>query len=541
MARPRWQGRPTAHPAASTGRWARGWDRFVAVWASINLAWVAFDLTYVPLRTFWLQRNLYPIPSVPLVVPLTVIPDITPLVDPIKGIEPHRETQTYLVQFRRLDVALAGLPAGQPPSGHQVALLQRQSKLTAQLIDSNPFLASGAAGTLEKIKNRLRQRADQDSARQAAALLLSPERIQTQGWSQERRFWTSQILPLVATNYWRSIDENGRPTDHFWRIDLLLFQSVFALDILLRLIRLRRRLPGLSWGDALLRRWSDLPLVLPFWRWLRLVPVLERLQTSGLVNFEPLRAVVSRGVVALLAVELFEVLSLQILDGTQGLIRSRRWPQRLRALRSHQSVASSSDERALVELVRIWAPLLLSQVAPRLAPELQGLLGYTLRQSLDRTVVPPPLRQLQPLLQVETGISRQLASGMVDSLLELSRSTGNRLSRRDDVQLDLLQRFIDRFWDELAAALESGPALERSQELLCALIDGAKGTYLSQINRAGIEALIQELDQLITTPDKGGDVHPDGISSGRINTGGINGGTTDANALNPEAPATPAP
>jgi hypothetical protein len=219
-----------------------------------------------------------------------------------------------------------------------------------------------------------------------------------------------------------------------------------------------------------------------------------------LVNFEPLRAVVSRGVVALLAVELFEVLSLQILDGTQGLIRSRRWPQRLRALRSHQSVASSSDERALVELVRIWAPLLLSRVAPKLAPELQGLLGYSLRQSLERTVVPAPLRQLQPLLQVETGISRQLASGMVDSLLELSRSTGNQLSRRDDVQLDLLQRFIDRFWEELAAALESGSALERSQELLCTLIDGAKGTYLSQINRAGIEALIQELDQLMTAP-----------------------------------------
>ena len=500
MASPRWQDRTKSAAAEPVGRWMLGWDRFVAVWASVNLLWVAFDITYVPLRTFWLQRNLYPIPSVPLVVPLTVIPDVTPLVDPIKGIEPHRETQAYLEQFRQLDAALLSLPAGQAPQPRQVLLLNRQAQLTAQLIDSNPFLASESSGTLEKIKNRLRQRADRDSARQASSLLLSPERIRTRGWSQERRFWNDQVLPLVATNYWRSIDENGRPTDHFWRIDLLLFQSVFVLDILLRLIRLRRRLPGLSWGDALLRRWSDLPLLLPFWRWLRLVPVLERLQTSGLVNFEPLRAVVSRGVVALLAVELFEVLSLQILDGTQGLIRSRRWPQRLRALRSHQSVASSSDERALVELVRIWAPLLLSRVAPKLAPELQGLLGYSLRQSLERTVVPAPLRQLQPLLQVETGISRQLASGMVDSLLELSRSTGNQLSRRDDVQLDLLQRFIDRFWEELAAALESGSALERSQELLCTLIDGAKGTYLSQINRAGIEALIQELDQLMTAP-----------------------------------------
>jgi hypothetical protein len=67
-------------------------------------------------------------------------------------------------------------------------------------------------------------------------------------------------------------------------------------------------------------------------------------------------------VVALLAVELFEVLALQLLDGLQQLIRSRRWPMRIRALRSHQTVVSN-DERELVELVRIWGPLLLVRVA----------------------------------------------------------------------------------------------------------------------------------------------------------------------------------
>jgi hypothetical protein len=313
------------------------------------------------------------------------------------------------------------------------------------------------------------------------------------------------VLPLVATNYWRSIDGNGRPTDHFWRIDLLLFQSVFALDIALRVIRLRRRLPGLRWRDALLRRWVDLPLLLPFWRWLRLLPVVERLQSSGLINIEPLRAVVSRAVVALLAVELFEVLALQLLDGAQGIIRSRQWPQQIRRLRSHQSVSNTSGERELVELVRIWAPLVLGQVLPRLGPELQGVLGYTLRQSLDRTVVPLPFRQLKPLLQVETGLSKQLAGGMVDSLLDLARSTGNQLARRDAVQVDLLQQVVDRFWEELATALERGEGLVRSQELICALIDDLKGTYLSQINRSGIDALIRELDALTTGPATPGD------------------------------------
>jgi hypothetical protein len=257
------------------------------------------------------------------------------------------------------------------------------------MIDTNPFQASGASGTLEKIKGRLRQRANLDSAKQAAARLLSPAWMANHPWSQERRFWNDQVLPLVATNYWRSIDENGRPTDHFWRIDLLLFQSVFALDVLLRAVRLRRRLPGLSWRDAFLRRWIDLPLLLPFWRWLRVAPVLERLQTSGLISIEPLRAVVSRGVVALLAVELFEVLALQLLDGLQQVIRSPRWPARIRSLRSHQTVVTH-EQRELVELIRIWAPLLLVQVAPRLAPELEGVLGHALQQSLQTAIVPPP-------------------------------------------------------------------------------------------------------------------------------------------------------
>jgi len=493
MARPRWH---LLRPR-DRSRLGLRWDRFVALWASLNLLWVAFDLTYVPLRSFWLQRNLYPLPGTPLVVPLGFIPDVTPWVDPIKGIEPHRETEAYLRQFQQLEQAMAQAGSAAAPTPRQRQLLNQQVQLTVALIDSNPFLAANAAGTLEKIKNRLRQRADLDSAKASATLLLSPTWLRSHPWPQEQRFWRQQILPLVATNYWRSIDDNGRPTDHVWRLDLLLFQSVFALDILLRVIRLRRRLPGLSWRDAVLRRWIDLPLLLPFWRWLRLLPTVERLQTSGLINIEPLRAVVSRAVVALLALELFEVLALQLLDGAQSLIRSRDWPRRLRSLRSHQSVNSPQQDQELVALVRIWAPLLLSQVLPRLAPELQRLLGYSLRQSLQGAMLPQPLRQLEPLLQLESGLSSQLAGGMTRSLLELSRSTGNQLARTDTAQLELLQRSIDRFWEELAAALDSGPVLNQTQELLSALLESFKGTYLSQISRSQVTLLIEELDLLM--------------------------------------------
>ena len=491
MARPRWY--ETA-PIPSN-LISRGWDRFVAIWAVVNLACVAFDITYVPLRTFWLQRNLYPVPSLPLVIPLTFLPDVTPWIDPIKGIEPHRETQAYLDHFAKLDAAMASPSPSGALSTRQRQALQTQLALTEQMIDSNPFQVANASGTLEKIKNQLRGRADLDSSKQSAARLLSPAWLARHPWSEERKFWNDQVVSLVETNYWRSIDETGRPTDRFWEIDLLLFQSVFALDILQRLIRIRRRLPGLGWGAALMRRWIDLPLLLPFWRWLRVVPTIERLQTSGVANLEPLRAVISRAVVALLAVELFEVLALQLLDGLQQMIRSRRWPNRIRSLRSHQTVIHN-EERELVELVRIWGPLLLVQVAPRLEPELQALLGHSLQQSLQNVMVPPPLRQIQLLLQMEKGISQQLAGGMVDSLLGVTASTGKRLGQRDDQQLALLERCIDRFWEELAAALEDGAALESSQRLLCTFLEEFKATYLTQISRTGIKGLIDELDQL---------------------------------------------
>ena len=496
MARPRWYS--PAPPVQ--GRLSQAWDRFVAVWALLNLLWIGFDLSYIPLRTFWLQRNLYPLPSLPLVVPLEGIPDITPWVDPIKGITPHRETRAWLDQFERLDQRLLARTAATPPDPDLRLQLQNLRRLTLELIETNPFQSPG---TLEKIRDRLRQHANQDAARDAAASLLAPERLLHRSWPQERIFWRQQVRPLIASNYSRSSDDNGRLTDHAWRLDLLLFQSVFALDILLRVIRLKQRLPGLRWRDAVLRRWVDLPLLLPFWRLLRLLPVIERLNACGLITIEPLRAVISRAVVALLAVELFEVLALQLIDGSQQLIRSPQWPERFRSLCSHQSVRGSSqqlNDGDLAELLRIWVPLLCDRIAPRLAPDLQGALSHALQQSLEAVVLPPPLRPVAPLLRMEDGLSRQLAGGVVGNLIALGRNTSDRLSLRDQRQMELLQTCIDRFWEELALALEQGPALQRSQDLLCRLLEVVKSRYLGQISRESIKDLMQELDALITGP-----------------------------------------
>ena len=492
MIRPRWQG--LNHSDRSIA-WRR-WDQLVALLAGLNLVWVLFDVSYIPLRSFWLQRNLYPLPSLPVVIPLHWLPDITPLYDRVKGIEPHHDTRSYLSHFQQLDREINRVGINDEGVRQQLVL---QARLTEKMIASNPFLGSGNGGALEKMKNRLRVRAGIDSSREAANELLSPAYLDRHAWTSERRFWIQQILPLIEVNYWRSTSENGLPTDLSWRLDAP-FQLLFAFDILLRTARLKRRYPAIRWRDAALRRWIDLPLLLPFARLLRVVPVTERLSTAGLIQLEPLRAVISRGVVALLAVELFEVITIRVVDALQDVIRSPQLPQKIRGFCTYQG-SEQNESRELIELLRLWLPLLLSQVGPSMRPQLVALSSHLLQQGIDSKMIPEPLRRTASYQKAETQFSRQLAENLVDSALGLSRGAGSRLGVKDPV-LDVLgTETIDRFWEEIARAMEQTPVLERSQELLSSLLEDLKRSSFQQLNRQhAVNDLISELDGLNFSP-----------------------------------------
>ena len=488
MVRPRWQG---VRPSAAKRFWL-GWDRVVATIAAINLAWVIFDVTYVPLRNFWLQRTLFPLPSINLAIPLPWLPDITPAYDRVKGIEPHRDTQGYINHFRRLETAAATKGIDNP----EVQQLRLEMVVrNSQLIDENPFVSSGKAGTLEKLKNRLRSRAGMDSAKQAAAHLLGDDHLSEQNWEEERRFWNKSILPLAGSNYWRGTDENGQAIDRSWQIDTP-FQILFLLDILIRSFRLKRRYPVITWRDALLRRWIDLPLLIPFWRLLRIIPVTERLSSARLLQLEPLRAVISRGVVAVLALELFEVITLRILDTAQDVVKSPRLPEKIRRLCTHQSVIDEGEPE-LAELLRLWLPLILIQVGPALRPQLVALIGHILRRNLEETAIPGALRTIPGVDNAEQKLSQTLSAGLVDSLLNLSRNAGDRLGQKDPVLESLGVETADRFWEELAHKLETGAVLERSQELIAVFLEDLKRSSMSQLRlQKDVDELITELDGL---------------------------------------------
>ncbi len=500
MVRPRWQ---ELKPNAESKPWRR-WNQAVALFAATNLTWVIFDITYIPLRNFWVNRKLYLLPSTPLVLPLSWLPNITHFYDPVKGIIPDPKSQSYIEHFEKLDETIKsqGMKSLISKKLHQDHL-----QLTQELINKNRPKRADLEVSHAKVKSLLETQINFSYLKNISEPANKRNYFETVNWNVEREFWKKKVIPLLAVNYSRMTDENGRPLDSSWRIDLP-FQLIFLLDLLLKAHRLKYRFPAITWRDAFLRRWIDLPFLLPFWRLLRLAPVTERLSKSKLIQIEPIRAVISQGVVALLSVEIFEIFTLRILDSIQNLIRSPLLPKRIRGLCSYQSV-EAKEQNEIAELIRLWLPLILTQIGPNMRPQFVALFDHALQKSMERLLVPDALKKLVPLNKAESALSYQLATGMTDAILDLSRNAGDQLGQKDVVLEKLGIDALDQFWEELASTLENEPVLQRSQDLSLAFLESLKRSSFRQLKKQGnLDELITELDGLNFSEEKTGSKPP---------------------------------
>ncbi len=95
-------------------------ERLMAIIATVNLCLVLFNLSYIPWRDFYWRR----------------LPQITRIYDPIKGIEPHRETKNYLETVNSLEEQVSQTGLQSPEVKTKLVDLDR---LSTEIIDSNPF------------------------------------------------------------------------------------------------------------------------------------------------------------------------------------------------------------------------------------------------------------------------------------------------------------------------------------------------------------------------------------------------------------------
>jgi len=434
----------------------------MAIVALINLLLVLFDLSYIPWRDFYLRQ----------------FPQVTVWYgERWKGIEPHRSTETYLKTVQSLENQVASTGLQSPETE---VLLANLRSLSTEMVDENPFEGAAKSGTLERIKRRMRDQINVASSKQAFATFWSTEYLRQAGWKEAIAFFDDRIAPLIATNYYRGIGENGEPIDRFWLIDAG-FVGLFALELLARTFYLSRRSRGregtarVTWLDALVGRWYDLFLLLPFWRWLRVIPVMTRLNQARLINLNPLNASITHGFVSTFAAEITEAVVLQVIEQVQELLRRgtiARWLISPQGGRKYVDLNGINEAEAIAKHL---TTVIVDQVLPQIRPDLDAVMQHILTRILSTSPLYAGLQHLPGASQISSRVTQQIVSEATKNTYQVLK-----LALEDEVGVKLVQRLVVQFGNAFQTEIQQNRAIDEIQTLTIALLEEIKINYVTQ-------------------------------------------------------------
>ncbi len=476
-------------------------ERLMALIAVLNLTLVAFDLSYVPLRDFWLsgQVKLGSIKSAYIEtqgIKLDLIPqNVSELItqyDRVKGIEPHRDTEAYLAQFELLKQTLAqGNSADSPEVNRILGNLRRKS---IEIIQTNPFAEANKTGNLERIKNKMRAYLPnpEDSSKQAFWQFWTPAYF-AQNPQRELEFFDTELKPLFATNYYRAIGENGGFMDLFGFIDFP-FGVIFGLEFLARTWYISRRRTGVSWLEAMLWRWYDLFFLIPFWRWLRIIPVTIRLHQARIINLNSIQKQISQGLVAGIAEDVTEVVVIRIINQMQISIRQGDFSQIISEHSTSQYI-DINDTNETFEIIRILAQVIADRVLPAIQPEAENLLQYSVDKALKQSSAYQTLKFVPGGDRAITTLSQRLISQSYSAF-----SSALQAALEEDEQFDrLLESLFTNIGKSVSSELQAKQSLNKIEFLLVDLLEEIKINYVERLSAEDVEEILEQTRSIRTT------------------------------------------
>lgn len=434
----------------------------------VNLALVLFNLTYVPLRQIY---SWY-------------LPAIVRLYDPVKGIEPHPVTERYLADIEKLRSLVAQSSLIEPSTQLALADLRRKS---TTLIEENPFLASGQIASFSRLKQRMQQFTGAESAQEAFQQFWQTEYLMQVGWTQADDFLATKIEPLLQRNYFRETLPTGQYLDRFWRIDIF-FVVFFGGELLLRTLIISRDRKQLGWGNALMRRWYELPLLLPFWRWLRLLPAGVRLHRTQLLNVEHLLAQITHEPAAYLSDRVSKFMIVQLINQAQTSIREGSLVDTWK----HQSdQVQVGDPEKLDRITDRLVQLVVLRVMPAVKPDLEQLLSHSLNRALASSELYDGFQQIPGFRTLPDEALANIADYLAQATCDVLAS-----SYTDQKGRVLLDQLSYDFRRSLGKELQTKTNSEELRVLLSDLLEEFKINYVQNSKQHDPEKLLQEVDNL---------------------------------------------
>ena len=469
----------------------------MALLATINLIVVAFNLSYVPLRDFWLSGKviLGGIDTAYIQyrgVELDLLPEnisrfITQY-DVVKGIIPNRDTEEYLDQVRQLEQELIVNGVDSPTANALFGDLRRRS---IEIIQTDAFSEANKTANLERIKSRMRSHLpnQNNSAKTSFWRFWTPANFRGR-LTQELAFLETEIVPLFETNYYRIVGENGGYVDYFGLIDFP-FGVLFGLEFLARSWFISRRRVGVSWLDAMLWRWYDVLFLLPFWRWLRVIPVTVRLSQAQLINLNSIQKQISQGLVAGIAEDVTEVVIIRLINQIQASVRNGDL-SKLLSRQSTNSYIDLNNTNEIAELVRIFAKVMADRVLPAVQPEAEALLQYSVDKALKQSPAYQGIKLLPGGQRTTIALSNQLISQVYGAF-----SVTLQAALAEDKQFDrLLESLINNMGKSVSTELQAKQSMNKIETLLIDFLEEIKINYVERLSQEDIEDILEQTRSL---------------------------------------------
>ena len=471
-------------------------ERFMALLAVINLAIVAFDLSYVPLRDFWLSGRVtigkidtayVDYEGFKLDLLDRNISEFITQYDAVKGIIPNRDTQKYLTKVEQLEeIAINGLDS--PVANNLLGDLRRRS---IEIIQTDAFSQAHKTENLERIKNKMRSHLPNSDNSAKIAFWVFWNQAHLQGKvAEELAFFNAEIKPLFETNYYRIIGENGGYVDYFGLIDFP-FGVIFALELLARSWFISRRRVGVSWLDAILWRWYDIFFLLPIWRWLRIIPVTIRLNQARIIDLSSIQKQVSQGLVAGIAEDVTEVVIIRSIDQIQGSIRKGDIGKLLRRQNTNLYI-DLNNTNEIAELVRILAKVIVDRVLPEIQPEAETLLQYSVDKAIKESPAYRGIKLLPGGDRTLITLSHQLVSqgyNAISSTLQAMLAEDKQFNR-------LLESLVDNISKSVSSELQAQQSMSKIEQLLIDLLEEVKINYVRRLSQEDIEDILEQTRSL---------------------------------------------
>lgn len=455
---------------------AIGLARLMAGAALLNFGLVLFDVSYISLRDFYLAR----------------LPLITQGYDKVKGIEPYRDTAAYIKSVQALEAAIStnqpesivSSKLSSPTVQAQLELLRSQS---IEMVNENPFQLANKSGTLEKIKNRMRDRLKIKSSKDAFETFWSEEYLQRQGVQAELAWFNRRITPLIQTNYFRPISESGGFADYFWLIDMW-FVGLFALDILVRTLIIRRRRPGIGWLDAFLWRWYDWLLLIPFWRFLRLLPVTLRCHQVHWIDLGHIEGQVTGYLAENLLDDLSEMILVRVFNVAQSTVTDgnlKQW------LSTQPEMVELNDVNEIQVITERLLSVLVMKVLPDIQPELEAVLRHAIDQGLHQIPIYKDLQFLPGINVLPNEVTKQIVHQFTDITSQTLEDT-----LKDEKGQNLASRLAESAVNAFQAELKDEALLAELQQLISTMLEEWKLTLIQSFESQDVEQTATEIAQI---------------------------------------------